>query len=149
MLYEVITDVASSVESGGKVTWTFNTVLDAGSTGELRIIGRIPSGTTVDGTIFDNNVSGTLNGVAVTPAHAAVTSSATPKWLISKSHVTEDVWHTGFYANRNVTYLLSVCPDGSSGNLDLNDFNVTDTLDPKATYVSGGGVYDALRNNFV
>ncbi len=139
-------DVANSIESGGKVTWTFDSVLAAGSTGELRIIGRIPGGTTVNGTVFDNNVSGTLNGTAVTPAHAVVTATATPKWSISKSHVTEDTWHTGFYANRNVTYRLSVCPDGSSGNLDLNDFNVTDMLDPKATYISGGGVYDSLSH---
>ncbi len=139
------TDVSSSNESSGTVTWTFGSVLEAGSTGELRIIGRIPSGTTANGTTFDNTVNATVDSVPQTPSTASVTATASAQWSVNKSHVAEDVWQSGFYANRNVTYSVQVCPNGSSGNLDLSDFSVTDTLDPRATYVSGG-TYDAATH---
>ncbi|MEZ4888702.1 MAG: SdrD B-like domain-containing protein [Chitinophagales bacterium] len=120
-------------ENNGLVTFTFQSVVNAGSTGELLITVRFPNGTTPDGTQAVNTATIDDDNVApITSDPVTTTSTANCDWTVSKIIQGGGTPVIG----ENVTYVIEVCQEGGNGSLNLSSSSLIDNLPTGATFVS-------------
>lgn len=125
--------VDSYTENNGLVTFIFDSVVNAGSTGELLITVRFPNGSTPDGTQVVNTA--TIDDDNVTPITSnpvTTTSTASCDWTVTKSIQGGGTPIIG----ENVTYVIEVCEGGGNGSLNLASSTLVDDLPTGATFVS-------------
>jgi len=131
----------SVTENSGLVTFTFQSVVNAGSTGDLVIEVRFPNGTTPDGTQAVNEATIDDDNVApITSDPVTTTSTANCDWTVSKSIQGGGTPVIG----ENVTYVLEFCQAGGNGSLNLNSSSLVDELPTGVNFVSAsdGGTYN-------
>lgn len=124
----------SAIENSGLVTFTFQSVVNAGSTGELLVTVRFPNGSTPNGTeavntatIEDDNNAPITSDPAVT-----TTSTAACDWTVTKSIQGGGTPVIG----ENTTYVIEVCEGGGDGSLNLNSATLVDNLPAGVNFVS-------------
>ncbi len=131
--------------------WHFGQIA-AGTTGEIRYKVEVRPGAVADGSTISNVALPTRN-VGTTPITdpssntdtLAVTAIA--QWSVAKVAEPFDPFHSGFYLDTDITYTLSLCPDTTIGNLNINDVTITDTYPAGATVVnSGSGTVDTAAH---
>ena len=135
-------DVADASYAEPTATFTFNSPLAAGSTGEVKILVRFDNGSTPNGTLATNQASiqGANTGAAVASNAVDVTALAAPDWTLDKALVSA----SEPALDQDVTYKLTVDSDAGTGSLDLTDTLLVDTLPAGAVFVdaSDAGLYD-------
>lgn len=124
----------------GTATWVFVNPLPAGSTGELRMGVRFPAGTTLEGTTVTNDAQIDADNVPnpVTSNSTSITAHATNQLFPQKSAF-------GGVPDEETVYHVELCrPDDRTGQLNMTNITMIDTLPNGATFVSAshGGVYD-------
>jgi fimbrial isopeptide formation D2 family protein/uncharacterized repeat protein (TIGR01451 family) len=119
--------------------WTFVDPLLAGSTGQLKLSVKFPTGTTADGTQAVNVATMAAPGATpVSSPPVTVTATASNKWTLAKTRLSSG---TGAALNEDTVYQLQICSNSST--LNLSNVVLTDVLPAGAVFVSAsnGGVY--------
>jgi len=120
-------------------TWTFVNPLPAGSTGEVTLTVRFPTGTTPNGTTTTNSATfSAKNAASVTATAPVVTATATAQATLDKT------LRTATSVGGDYTYWLTLATPATN-SLSYESVVVTDQLPVGAVYVSssGGGTYNA------
>lgn len=143
-------DIESVSVVGQKVTFIFKDGLAAGTTGIVKINARFPNGITPTGTTAVNSASitcPTINGgTPIVSNDVTVVSKLNPSnWSISKM---KTVPSGDPVPGTPVTYAVTITGNSGSGQLNLTNAALIDTLPAGAEFVSatGGGVYDLAAN---
>ena len=133
------------------VTFTFQNILLAGSTGEVQIEVRFPNGVTPNGTIANNTA--TIDATNATSVSASASATAFAEAVLGLDKYFASGGSVGGY----MTYGFRVCNTSFTGNspdgkLNFENIYVVDTLPPGAVLVEtslGGGnliSYDTITN---
>ena len=134
------------------VTFTFQNVLMAGSTGEVQIEVQYPNGVTPNGTVATNTA--TIDANNATPVSASISNTAFAEGSLHLDKYTSTANAVGGLS----TYEFRVCNTRYSGNpttegkLNLSNIYIIDTLPAGAalvqTHLAGGSLisYDAITN---
>jgi uncharacterized repeat protein (TIGR01451 family) len=136
--------VSSSNFDAGTRTITYNMVepLPAGSSGTFQFCVRFPNGTTVNNTPSTITATASADGQPANPSPVTLTGTSQPKINITKSIGAAPA------LDQKATYAVNISNSQGTGNQNLSNTIVTDTLPAGVTFVSatGGGVYDAGSN---
>ncbi len=131
----------SVVENSGTVTFTFQSTVNAGSTGDLLINVRFPNGTTPNGTDAINDATiEDDNNPPITSDPVTTTSTASCDWTINKNIQGGGTPVIG----EDMTYEIEFCEDGGNGSLNLTSSTLVDELPTGVIFVSAsdGGTYN-------
>lgn len=125
------------------VTFTFQSPLSAGATGEVDVIVRFPNGSTPDGTVATNTATINANNApAVNSNSVDVTAIADDITVASKFLA------AGSSLDEITAYGIQVCVPHQIGGLNISNVTVVDNLPAGAVYVSSvqGGVYNSSNH---
>lgn len=124
------------------LTYDFTTLpemgLPDGFSGTAFFTMEIPAGDTPDGIDILNRVVIVSDNAGDDADDVTTTPQASVQWSLSKS-ADQMIYH-----DRDITYTIQLCSDASTGNLNLSNIVIKDTLPPGADFVSSnnGGVWD-------
>ena len=126
------TTAATFTTSTRTAKWSFVNPLPAGSTGQLQLSVKFPTGITANGATAVNSASMSATGATTVTSNAVtVTATSTNAWTLSKTRLSGG---TGAALSQDVVYQIQACPNSS--NVNLANVIVTDTLPVGATFVS-------------
>ena len=120
-------------------TWTMDSPLTAGSTGQVKLLVRFAAKVTPDGTVASNQASGVGTNVAPVASNVLdVTADANPNFALAKTRTSGTP-----VLDQDVTYRVRISSANVNGILNLADGVLTDTLPAGAIFVaaSNNGVH--------
>ncbi|GAB5519967.1 MAG: hypothetical protein RhofKO_22180 [Rhodothermales bacterium] len=123
------------------VSFPFKSPLASGSVGELTVDVEFPNGSTPDGTTAEATASSTVsNGDADTSDPVTVTATAQNTWTTLKNRTTNPP-----VIDRPITYEVGFESPGGTGQLNLTNAVIIDTLPQDAQFISAdsGCTYDS------
>lgn len=124
------------------LTYDFTTLpemgLPDGFSGTAFFTMEIPAGTTPNGGEIENKVDIISDNAGTDADSVSTTPQATPQWALTKA-ADQMIYH-----DRPITYTIQLCSEAETGNLNLDNIIIQDTLPAGADFVSAtnGGVWD-------
>jgi len=134
-----------SFDAGTRLlTINFIDPLPAGSTGEFEIKVRFKPGVTEDGAVAVNEATmDATNADPFTSDPVSITATASSQATLEKS-----LLGSGIPLDHDVTYRIRLLNNPSTGNLNLEDLTITDTLPVGSVFrdASGAHTYDPVEH---
>lgn len=140
--------MVEKVDGQDVVTFKFQEILPAGSTGIIKITAKFPEGTTlatIDGSpnvaINEASIEGDNGQVVISNKVIVTPKLKSPDWKVEKKKIIPSVTPA---VGGKVTYQIKVTGNSKIGGLNLRDVSIVDNLPTGAEYISSShdGVYE-------